>query len=74
MWIGSHVAAASLSLPAGLNAYPNQLTVRFFFAILVMYGITFALAAGTVKTTLWVMGIVFGFVFFGLMANTAKPP
>ena len=65
MWIGSHVAAASLSLPAGLNAYPNQLTVRFFFAILIGYAAFFALAAGTVKTAVWVLGAVVGFVVIG---------
>lgn len=65
MWIGTHIAAASLSIPAGLQAYPNQLTVRFFFAILIFFALFFALAAGTVKTTLWVIGGIVGFVVFG---------
>ena len=73
-WMGAHVASASLTLPTGLNAYPNELTVRFLFAILLAYGLTFALAAGTVKTTLWVIGAVFGFIFFGLVVNDLLAP
>ena len=69
MWIGAHVAAASLVLPAGLHAYPNELTIRFLFAILVFYALFFAMAAGTIKTTLWVLGTFMGFIVFGLMAN-----
>lgn len=69
MWIGAHVAAGSIDLPAGLHAYPNELSVRFLFALLLSYGVLFALAAGTIRTTGWVFGIAFSFIFFGLMAN-----
>ena len=62
------MAAASLVLPAGLHAYPNELTIRFLFAILVFYALFFAMAAGTIKTTLWVLGTFMGFIVFGLMA------
>jgi len=51
-WVGAHVAAASLTLPEGLHAYPNALALRFFLAELVCYAILFAMAAGTVRTTL----------------------
>ena len=30
---------------------PNQLTLRFLFAVLLSYALLFAMAAGTVKTT-----------------------
>jgi hypothetical protein len=69
LWIGAHVAAASISLPEGLHAYPNQLAVRFSFAILLSYALLFSMAAGTTKTTLKVVGVVLAFVFFGSMAN-----
>jgi hypothetical protein len=58
-WIGAHVAAASVTLPAGLNAYPNQLALRFFLAMLMAYAFFFALGAGTVKTTVWVVTGIF---------------
>lgn len=57
-WVGAHVATASISLPQGLHAYPNQLTLRFLAAILLSYAVISALAAGTIKTTLWVVGAV----------------
>jgi hypothetical protein len=58
-WIGAHVAAASVTLPAGLNAYPNHLALRFFLAMLMAYAFFFALGAGTVKTTVWVVTGIF---------------
>lgn len=68
-WVGAHVAAASINLPEGLHAYPNELAIRFFFAILLSYALLFAMAAGTIKTTVWITGIFIGFVFFGNVAN-----
>jgi hypothetical protein len=69
LWLGAHLAIVSISLPVGLQAYPNELAVRFLAAILVSYAALFAMAAGTVKTTLAVAGVIFGFVFFGTVAN-----
>ena len=60
LWIGAQVAAASVSLPPGLNAYPNQLALRFFASTLLLYAFFFALGAGTVKTTVWVLTAFFG--------------
>jgi hypothetical protein len=54
-WIGAHVAVASITLPPGLHAYPDQLAVRFLAATLVAYALLFAMAAGTIRTTLWVL-------------------
>lgn len=69
LWMGAHLAAASISLPEGLHAYPNELAVRFFFAILLSYAVLFAMAAGTTTTTIITVGAVFGVIFFGLIAN-----
>jgi len=51
-WAGAHLAAASVTLPVGLNAYPDALALRFTLAVLVSYAAFFALAAGTVRTTM----------------------
>jgi hypothetical protein len=69
MWVGANLAAASISLPDGLNAYPNQLAVRFAFAILLVYSGLFAMAAGTVKTTMWIATAVVSFLIFGNVAT-----
>lgn len=69
LWLGAHLAAASISLPTGLQAYPNALALRFFFAIVISYAVLFAMAAGTVKTTLWVTSVALGFVLLGNVAN-----
>jgi len=68
-WLGANLAAASIHLPEGLHAYPNELAVRFFFAILISYTMLFALAAGTIRTTVWITGVFLAFVFFGNIAN-----
>jgi hypothetical protein len=67
LWIGAHLAASSISLPEGLQAYPNALAVRFLMAILVSYAALFAAAAGTVKTTLYV---VTGFILLLFLSGT----
>ena len=69
LWVGAHIAAASIELPSGLHAYPNQLALRFGLATLVSYALLFAMAAGTIKTTVWVVSGVLGLTFLGLMAN-----
>jgi hypothetical protein len=56
MWLGANVAAASVALPPGLHAYPNQLAIRFLLATLIAYSTLFAMAAGTVKTSVWIVG------------------
>ena len=69
LWMGGHVAAAWVSLPAELHAYPNELAFRFFLAILLSYALLFTMAAGTVKTTLRVCGVLVAFVVLGNIAT-----
>jgi hypothetical protein len=71
IWIGAQLASASVVLPEGLHAYPNELTFRFFLAVLLSYALVFALASGTTKTASWVMGTVVGVVVFGSMVFEA---
>lgn len=74
MWLGAHLAVASIALPPGLNAYPNALAVRFFFAVLLSYSLAFAIAAGTVRTAVTLGAVVFGFIVFGSIANDLLEP
>ena len=69
MWLGAQLAAASISLPEGLNAYPTELAIRFLFAIIVSYALLFAMAAGTIRTTLWITGTALALLVLGLVAN-----
>jgi|FLOH01.1.fsa_nt_gi hypothetical protein len=65
LWVGCQLAAASVDLPAGLPAYPNMLALRFLLASLVSYAAFFAMASGTIKTTIWVSSIALAFFVFG---------
>jgi len=69
LWLGAHVATATITLPEGLRAYPDELAIRYFFAILVTFALFFAMAAGTIRTTAIVVGAVVGVMFFGAIAN-----
>ena len=52
LFVGAVIATATTTLPEGLRAYPVSLSFRFLFAALIVYAIMFALAAGTMRTTL----------------------
>ncbi len=69
LWVGALVASASVTLPAGLHAYPTLLAVRFLAAILVAYAVFFALAAGTVRTAVWVVASVAGVIVLASLLN-----
>ena len=60
---------ASLTLPAGLHAYPNALAFRFFLSVLVSYAVLFAMAAGTVRTTLVIVTALLAFMIVGGSLN-----
>lgn len=69
VWVGSHIAVASVDLPQGLHAYPNELALRFALATMIAYTLFFAMAAGTIKTTIWIVSGIIGFIFFGSILN-----
>lgn len=71
LWVGARLAAASVTLPVGLNTYPDQLALRFFLAVLASYGAIFAAGAGTVKTTLWVFSSLTGLLFLAGISGDA---
>jgi hypothetical protein len=64
-WVGSLVATASVHLPIGLHAYPNGLALRFLLSVLVSYALVFALAAGTIRTTVIVLSTLAAFFLVG---------
>lgn len=55
-WIGALLAAGSLDLPDGLHAYPTALAFRFLLTGMLFYALLFALAAGSVRTAVVVVG------------------
>jgi hypothetical protein len=57
--LGSLVAIALTPLPDGIHAYPLAFSIRFMFAALICYAITFAFASGTTKTTVRVFSLLF---------------
>jgi hypothetical protein len=70
LWLGAHVASASITIPEGLRSYPNQLAFRFFAATMIAYSLFFAMGAGTIRTTLWIVGAVFAFIIGGNLMTT----
>lgn len=71
LWLGAMLAAATASVPAGLQAYPGALALRFALAIAVAYSVFFAITAGTTKTAGYVLSIVAGVVVVQVLASAA---
>jgi len=69
LWLGAHVASAAVALPPGLHAYPNQLALRFALATLISYSVLFAMASGTVKTSMWILAGVSAVVVLGILGT-----
>lgn len=55
MAAGSVLAAMTLSVPAGLQAYPGWFALRFLVASLVSFSAFFALASGTTRTAILIV-------------------
>lgn len=65
LFAGVVIATMTTSLPSGLHAYPVSFAFRFLFASLIVYSIVFALAAGTMRTTLRVAVVLVLLVTIG---------
>ena len=63
--VGSLVAVGSLELAEGLHAYPLLFTQRFLMASLLAYGVLFAMASGTTRTTVIVLSTCLSVVLGG---------
>lgn len=71
--LGAFVASASIEIPPGVNTYPTALAVRFLLASLIAYSMMFALAAGTIRTTVIVLGSSMALlVVSGIMTDYAS--
>jgi hypothetical protein len=69
-WIGALLATSAVEIPEGLRAYPTAVAVRFALTALVLYAILFAMAAGTLRTTVWVLiGLAVLLVSGGFLAD-----
>lgn len=47
LWLGAVIATASLDLPPGLRQFPHTLAVKFGLALLLLFGLAFAVAAAS---------------------------
>lgn len=65
IYAGALVGRLTTEVPNGLTVYVASFGSRFMLAALLAYAMTFALAAGTVGTTIRVMGALIALVIFG---------
>jgi ABC-type transport system involved in multi-copper enzyme maturation permease subunit len=47
LWLGAVIATASLDLPPGLRQFPHALAAKFGLALLLLFGLAFAVAAAS---------------------------
>jgi ABC-type transport system involved in multi-copper enzyme maturation permease subunit len=47
LWLGAGIATASLDLPPGLREFPHALAAKFGLALLLLFGLAFAIAAAS---------------------------
>lgn len=57
--LGALLALGMTPLPDGIRGYPLAFATRFLFAALICYAVTFAFAAGTIRTTVRVFTALF---------------
>lgn len=69
IWTGAIFAVSTTTLPEGLRGYPVAFGFRFLLASLICYAVTFAFAAGTVRTTLRILFAFFVIVVFGTLTT-----
>jgi hypothetical protein len=69
LYAGALIGSALLDTPEGLRTYPVALGTRFLLATVVSYAIMFALAAGTVKTTMRLLIALVLFLVVGSLAG-----
>jgi hypothetical protein len=60
--ISCYLAASAITLPESLRAYPGLLSFRFLVAATIAYAIAFALASGTMRTTLILISVLLGVI------------
>jgi hypothetical protein len=68
---GAVLASVTATLPAGLQAYPVALTIRFALAVLVAFAVFFAVSAGTSRTAGIILSVMGAFVLVQVLASAA---
>ena len=61
--LGGLTASLMVETTSEVRAYPLQLAGHFFLATVLVYAILFALASGTIRTTVIVLGLLVGVPF-----------
>ena len=64
-WLGALLAVSLTDIPDGLRGYPSAITFRFFLASLLFFAVFFSLAAGTMRTAVWLLVAWILLVFLG---------
>ena len=64
-WIGAVLGALTIDVPDGLRAYPHAFAFRLLLGALICYAAVYALAAGTMKTAVYVITGFLLFLIFG---------
>ena len=64
-YAGALLGRALVDVPDGLHEYPTAFALRFLLAALITFSVTFALAAGTMKTAIRVLTALILFIVFG---------
>ena len=70
--LGAVLGTATATLPAGLQAYPFSLVVRFALAVFVAYAVFFAVAAGTARTAGIILATIAALMLVQVVANIAS--
>lgn len=55
LWVGALAATASVDIPPGLRIFPHALALKFGLALLLLFGLAFALASASPRT----LGVLF---------------
>ena len=69
---GALIAVAAATLPPGLHGYPLALALRFALAVLVAYGLFFAISAGTARTAGIILGVIAAAIIVQVFASVAN--
>jgi len=67
---GALVASAAIELPAGIHAYPLQLTLRFWLSATVMFAIFFAISIGTRRAVVLTLGTIGAAILTDIVLGT----
>ncbi len=69
---GALLATWSATIPGGLQGYPVALAIRFALAVLVAYGLFFAVSAGTARTAGIILALIGTVILVQIIAGVAN--